>query len=64
MYKKVSIGEIEKIKGRLKSELKDGNSPLHRKTEVEALFYRLDTWLQWKEGEDRRRYKEQLQSES
>lgn len=64
MYKKVSVEQIKKIKGRLKSELKDGNLPFHRKVEVEALLYNLDTWLQWKEGYDRERYKEQLQSES
>lgn len=64
MYKKVSIGEIKKIKGRLKSELKDGNLPFHRKVEVESLIQHLDTWLDWKEGYDRGRYKEQLQSES
>jgi len=64
VFKNVSIEEIKKIKGRLKSELKDGDLPFHRKVEVESLIYHLDTWLDWKEGYDRKRYKEQLQSES
>jgi len=64
MFEKVSIEEIKKIKGRLKSELKNGNLPFHRKTEVKSLIYHLDTWLDWKEGYDRGRYKEQLQSET
>lgn len=64
MLKKVSTEEIKEIRGRLKSELKDGNLPFHRKVEVGALIYHLDTWLEWKEGYDRKRYKEQLQSES
>jgi len=64
MFEKVSTKEIEKIKGRLKSELKDGNLPFHRKVEVESLLYHLDTWLDWKEGYDRERYREQLKSES
>jgi len=64
MFKGVSIEEIKKIKARLKSELKDGNLPFHRKVEVESLLYHLDTWLDWKEGYDRERYREQLQSES
>jgi len=64
LFKKVSVEEIKGIKGRLKSELKDGNLPFHRKTEVESLIYHLDTWLDWKEGYNRDRYREQLQSES
>jgi len=64
LYKKVSTEEMKKIKGRLKAELKDGNLPFHRKVEVESLIYHLDTWLDWKEGYDRERYREQLQSET
>jgi len=64
MFKKVSTEEIKEIKGRLKSELKDENLPFHRKVEVESLIYHLDTWLDWKEGYDKKRYREQLQSES
>jgi len=64
LFKKVDTKEIKKIKGRLKSELKDGNLPYHRKVEVESLIYHLDTWLDWKEGYDQKRYNEQLQSET
>ena len=63
MFKKVSVEEIKKIKGRLKSELKDSYLPFHRKVEVESLIYHLDTWLDWKEGYDKRRYKDQLKKE-
>jgi len=56
MSEKVSIREIKSIRGRLKSELRDGNLTFHRRVEVESLIYHLDTWIDWKEGHDKKRY--------
>jgi len=63
MFRKVSIEEIKRIGGRLRSELRGGNLPLHRKVEVESLLYHLDVWLEWKADYDRNRLKEQLKNE-
>ena len=46
MFGKVSIKEIEDIKGRLEAELKDKDLPFQRKEEVESLIYHLKTWLE------------------
>jgi hypothetical protein len=64
VFKKVSTEEIKKIKGRLKSELKNGNLTFQRKEEVMSLLYHVDTWLDGKDYQERNRYREQLQSES
>ena len=64
MFKKVSIEEIKKIKGRLKPELKDKDLPFHRKTEVESLIYHIDTWLDWRDYQEREHYREVVKSET
>ena len=46
MFKKVSTEEIKEIKGRLKSELKNGNLTFQRKEEVKSLICYLDKWLE------------------
>lgn len=64
MFKKVSIEEIEKIKERLEVELEGKNLPFQRKEEVRSLITHLDTWLEWRDYQDRKRYREIIQSES
>ncbi|GAI47212.1 unnamed protein product, partial [marine sediment metagenome] len=64
LFKKVSIEEIEEIKGRLKTELNDKYLPFHRKEEVMSLLYHLDTWLEGRAYQERKHYREQLQSET
>ncbi|MBA7603824.1 hypothetical protein ES703_10942 [subsurface metagenome] len=64
MFEKVSIEEIKNIRGRLETELEDKNLPFHRREEVESLVNYINTWVCWKEYQDRERYREQLQSES
>jgi len=64
MFEKVSIKEIESIKERLKAELIDKDLPFQRKEEVESLIIHLDTWLEWRDYHERKRCREQIQSES
>ena len=64
MFKKVSTEEIERIKKRLEVELEDKSLPLQRKTEVLSLIYHINTWLDWRDYQERQRYREVIQSES
>lgn len=64
MFEKVDTKEIKRIKERLKAELKDKNLPLHRKVEVESLLYHLNTWLDFRDYQEREHYREQLKSET
>ena len=64
MFKKVSIREIEKIKERLKAELEEKNLPFQRGEEIESLINHIDTWLDWRENLEQKRYKEIIKSES
>lgn len=64
MFEKVSTKEIENIKERLKTELKDKDLPFQRKEEIMSLLYHVDTWLEGRAYQERERYREQLQSES
>ena len=58
MFKKVSTKEIENIKERLESELKDKYLPFQRKEEVESLLYHINTWLDWRDDQEREHYRE------
>jgi len=64
MFEKVNIKEIESIKERLGSELKDENLPFQRKEEVKSLIYYLNTWLDWRDYQEREHYREVIKSES
>ena len=64
MFEKVSTKEIQNIKERLETELKDKNLPFQRKVEVEALIYHIDTWLEFRNYQEREHYREVIKSES
>ena len=64
MFQKVTIKEIKDIRERLESELEDKDLPFQRKEEVESLIHYLNTWLCWKEYQEREHYREVIQSES
>ncbi|GAI77647.1 unnamed protein product [marine sediment metagenome] len=64
MFEKVETKEIENIKERLKTELKDKNLPFQRKEEIMSLLYHLDTWLEGRAYQEREHYREQLKSEN
>ncbi|MBA7587788.1 hypothetical protein ES695_21485 [Candidatus Atribacteria bacterium 1244-E10-H5-B2] len=64
MFQKVSIKEIKKIKERLKAELEDKNLAFQRKGEVKSLIYHINNWLEWRDYQDRRNYREVIKSES
>jgi len=64
MFEKVSTKEIRNIKERLKAELEDKNLPFQRKVEVESLIIHIDTWLDWRDYQERKHYREVIQSES
>jgi plasmid replication initiation protein len=64
MFKKVSTEEIERIKKRLEVELEDKSLPFWRRKEVRSLIYHINTWLDWKDYQERQRYREVIQSES
>jgi len=63
MLKKVSTKEIEKIKERLEAELLDKRLSFQRKQEVNSLLNYLTTWLEWRNYQERKHYKEVIQSE-
>ena len=63
-YIKVRTKEIRDIKGRLESELEDKNLPFQRKEEVKSLIYYLNTWLDWRDYQEREHYREVIKSES
>ena len=62
MFEKVSTKEIQNIKERLETELKDKNLPFQRKVEVEALIYHIDTWLEFRNYQEREHYQEVIKS--
>ena len=64
MFEKVDTKEIKVIKKRLESELQDKNLPFQRKEEVESLLYYLNTWLDWRDYQEREHYREVIRSES
>ena len=65
MFKRVSIKEIEDIKDRLELELKDKYSPLpERKKEIKSLIHHLIVWLDWRDYQERKHYREVIKSES
>ena len=64
MFEKVNTKEIENIKERLESELKDKDLPFQRKEEVKSLIYHLNTWLEWRDYQEREHYREVIKSES
>jgi len=64
MFEKVNTKEIQNIRERLESELKDNNLPFQRKEEVKSLIYHLDTWLDWRDYQEREHYREVIKSES
>jgi len=64
MFEKVSTKEIQDIKERLESELKGNNLPFQRKEEVKSLIYHLNTWLDWRDYQEREHYREVIKSES
>lgn len=64
MFQKVSTEEIRAIKERLKTELGDKFLTFQRKEEVMSLIYHLDTWLDGRDYQERKRHREIIQSES
>lgn len=64
MFQKVSTKEIRAIKERLKTELGDKFLTFQRKEEVMSLIYHLDTWLDGRDYQERKRHREIIQSES
>lgn len=64
MFKKVDTKEIKSIKERLKAELKDKDLPFQRKEEVKSLIYYLTAWLNWRDYQERKHYREVIKSES
>jgi len=64
MFQKVTTKEIKDIRERLESELEDKDLPFQRKEEVESLIHYLNTWLCWKEYQEREHYRAVIQSET
>lgn len=64
MFEKVNTKEIKVIKKRLESELEDKYLPFQRKEEVKSLLYYLNTWLDWRDYQEREHYREVTKSES
>ena len=64
MFEKASIKEIEKIKKRLEAELEDKNLPIQRKEEIGSLLCHIDAWLNWRDYQDRKHYREVIKNES
>lgn len=64
MFEKVSTKEIKNIKERLEAELKDKYLPFHRKVIVESLIYHINTWLDFRDYQEREHYREVIKSES
>ena len=64
MFKKVETKEIKSILERLESELKDKGLPFQRKEEVKSLIHHLNTWLDWRDYQERKHYREVIKSES
>jgi len=64
MFKKVDTKEVESIKERLEAEMKDKDLPSQRKEEVRSLIYHLNAWLDRRDYQERKHYREVIQSES
>jgi len=64
MFEKVSTKEIRNIKERLEAELGDKNLAFQRREEAVALLYHVNSWLDWRDYQDRKDFKEVTQSES
>ena len=68
MFKRVNTKEIESIKKRLQSELKDKDLPFPRKEEVKQLIYYINAWLKWRDNQwysdKQEHYREVIKSES
>ena len=64
MFQKVDTKEIKVIKKRLELELEDKDLPFQRKEEVKSLLIHIDTWLDWREDLEQKRYREQIKSET
>ncbi|MBA7599703.1 hypothetical protein ES703_06740 [subsurface metagenome] len=64
MFEKVDTKEIKVIKKRLELELEDKNLPFQRKEEVESLLVHVNTWLDWRDDQEQKHYREIIQSES
>lgn len=64
MFEKVDTKEIKVIKKRLELELEDKNLPFQRKEEVKSLLVHINTWLDWRDDQEQKRYREIIQSES
>ena len=64
MFEKVDTKEIKVIKKRLELELEDKNLPFQRKEEVESLLVHINTWLDWRDHQERDHYREVIISES
>lgn len=64
MFEKVDTKEIKVIKKRLELELEDKDLPFQRKEEVESLLVHIDAWLDWRDDQEQKRYREIIRSES
>jgi len=64
LFEKVNTKEIKNIKERLEAELDDKDLPFQRKEEVKSLIYYLNTWLDWRDYQEREHYREVIKSES
>lgn len=64
VFEKVETKEIRNIKKRLESELKDKNLPFQRRVEVESLISHINTWLDFRDDQEQKHYREVIQSES
>ena len=62
MFEKVETKEIKAIRKRLESELEDENLPYQRRKEVKSFIYHIDTWLDWRDYQERENYREQLKA--
>ena len=64
MFEKVSTEEIKNIKKRLEAELEDKNLPFQREIEIGSLIYHINTWLEFRDYQEREHYREVIKSES
>ena len=64
LFERVNTKEIKNIKERLETELNDKDLPFQRKEEIESLIYHLNTWLDWRDYQEREHYRESIKSES
>jgi len=64
VFEKVNTKEIKNIKKRLGSELEDKNLPFQRKEEVVSLICHINDWLDERDYQERKHYREVIRSES